>query len=146
MCIHLLLERGAEPGPSGGAIRLFPRRRFGVIVFCGATIAKAPGVSRVDATAELDGIARRLRARASHIARLVSRDGVRDVLIGVAVGVAVAAGLARLVEALLFGIASSDPATYVEVVLAVVLVSLLGCLAPVARALRRGAAVALDVE
>jgi putative ABC transport system permease protein len=58
------------------------------------------------------------------------------VLAGLIVGLGLAAATSRLLDALLFGISALDPPTFAMVASGIVLVALLACLAPAARATR----------
>jgi len=91
------------------------------------------------------GVRIALGARDANIMRLVVGEGARFVVAGLASGVAIALSLMRLATSLLFGVTSSDIATFVQVSASVAIVSLIACAAPTMRALRLGA-VSLHAE
>ncbi len=74
-----------------------------------------------------------LGATRARIARLVIGQGVRFIVIGLVVGIVMAAGLTRLLTTMLFGLAATDCATFVQVALVVAAVSVLACAVPTAR-------------
>jgi predicted permease len=78
--------------------------------------------------------------------RLVVADGMRVVIGGLAVGVLGALAGARLVESLLFGIASSDPLTYAGVVAVLVVAGFVASAVPASRAARVDPVSALRTE
>jgi predicted permease len=82
------------------------------------------------------GIRRALGAQQSDILSLVVGQGFRLALTGVAVGVAAAFGLTRLMTALLFHVAATDPATFIAVALLFLLVALAASYIPARRATR----------
>jgi putative ABC transport system permease protein len=59
---------------------------------------------------------------------------IRFVVIGLLSGLAMAGGVARLVSAMLFGLAATDATTFVHVAVVVTAVSILACAVPAARA------------
>jgi putative ABC transport system permease protein len=65
---------------------------------------------------------------------------------GIALGVAAALALTRVVSKLLFGIAASDPATFLGVSLLLLLVALAACYVPARRAMRIDPILALREE
>jgi ABC-type antimicrobial peptide transport system permease subunit len=91
------------------------------------------------------GIRIALGARYENIVRLVMGHGLSAVLIGLAVGIAMAAAATRLLSSLLFGVAATDAATFIQVGVVVAVVSVLACAVPAARAGRLTALV-LNVE
>jgi ABC-type antimicrobial peptide transport system permease subunit len=68
----------------------------------------------VQRTREL-GIRMALGARAEDVLRLVLRQGMAPVLAGLALGLGGAAVASRVLRGLLYGVASTDPATYLAV-------------------------------
>jgi putative ABC transport system permease protein len=66
--------------------------------------------------------------------------------IGVAIGVAGASATSRLLETLLYGISSADPATYAGVIVLLGGVAVLACWAPARRAAAVDPAVTLRAE
>jgi putative ABC transport system permease protein len=67
-------------------------------------------------------------------------------VLGIAVGVTAAILLARLVAGLLYGVASSDPATYVAVSILLALVAIAATLVPARRATLVDPALALRAD
>jgi putative ABC transport system permease protein len=80
------------------------------------------------------------------ITRLVLTSAARLVGSGVAIGVFAALIVSRLASSLLFGVAPTDPTTYVGVVAAVVMTGLVATWLPVRRAAQIDPVVALRVE
>jgi putative ABC transport system permease protein len=92
------------------------------------------------------GIRRALGARPGQIARHVVTGGMLPVFFGVAVGLLLAHWTARVWSAQLFGVSPTDPATYVQVTAAVLVVALLATVVPIRRALRVSPATALRAD
>ncbi|HJZ76751.1 MAG TPA: ABC transporter permease [Vicinamibacterales bacterium] len=129
-------------------------RRFSVTLMAAfglaALVLAATGIYAVIAysvsqRAREIGIRIALGARNASIMRLVVGEGARFVVAGLAAGIAMAAGLLRLLTSLLFGVTSSDIATFVQVSASVSIVALVACAVPTVRALRLPA-VALHTE
>src|SRR5207244_7796964 len=62
------------------------------------------------------GVRMALGAEARHVLGLVVRQGLSMALVGTAIGVAGAFALSRWIQALLFGVTATDPATFAAVV------------------------------
>jgi putative ABC transport system permease protein len=77
-----------------------------------------------------------LGARSADVVRLVLNQGMRPVWLGVAAGVAAAAGLSSTLSSFVYGVTTTDPLTFVAVVLVLVLVAVLANLLPVRAAAR----------
>jgi putative ABC transport system permease protein len=92
------------------------------------------------------GIRMALGAHPADIFGWVARLGMKIVAIGVAVGVALAVGLTRLISAVLFGVTSTDPMTYLAVAVGLAAVAFLACYIPARRATRVDPLVALRYE
>jgi ABC-type antimicrobial peptide transport system permease subunit len=92
------------------------------------------------------GIRVALGAGRGAVLRLVLREGVVLVLAGVALGLAGAFALTRVVASLLFGVTTTDPATFVVVPLALAAVALLASWVPARRAAGVDPMVALRAE
>jgi putative ABC transport system permease protein len=82
------------------------------------------------------GIRMALGASRGTVLTMVLRQGLGLTLVGVVVGLAGALAANRLAAALLFGVESSDPATYAAVAGFIVLVGFMACYAPARRATR----------
>ena len=89
------------------------------------------------------GVRLALGAEVSQVMALVLRQGLGWTAAGVTLGVIGARAGTRLVESQMFGIAPSDPATYVIVAAVVVGASLVACVVPVRRATQLDPATAL---
>ena len=76
----------------------------------------------------------------------VAGQGMGLSIAGIALGVAAALALTRVVSKLLFGIAASDPATFLGVSLLLLLVALAACYVPARRAMRIDPILALREE
>jgi ABC-type antimicrobial peptide transport system permease subunit len=70
------------------------------------------------------------------VAGAVIRDGVRLALAGIAIGLAAAFVLSRFLESLVFGIATTDPLTYIGVAVLLVGVAGVAAFVPARRATR----------
>jgi putative ABC transport system permease protein len=93
-------------------------------------------------TAEV-GIRLALGARPVSILVLIVRQGLRLVAFGGVLGVFAAIAGSRLVRTQLFGIAPTDPTTYLAVALLLAVVSVVACVIPARRAMRVDPIVAL---
>jgi putative ABC transport system permease protein len=108
---------------------------FGVVALLLATAGVfgviAYSVSR--RTREI-GVRVALGASSSNVLAMILRQGLRTVLIGIGIGVAGSLVLTRTMESLLFGVTTTDPLTFVAVILLVVVTALLACYIPARRA------------
>jgi ABC-type antimicrobial peptide transport system permease subunit len=89
------------------------------------------------------GIRMALGAQAADVSRLFVRHGLRLTGAGLVLGIAVALGLTRVMSSLLFGVAPTDPITFIAVSLALATVALLATYLPARRASRIDPIVAL---
>jgi predicted permease len=92
------------------------------------------------------GIRMALGATPGGIAMLVLRHGVAMALVGVAIGVAGAFALTRFMQALLYGIAATDPVTFAAIAVLLTLVALAASYVPARRAARIDPMVSLRSE
>jgi putative ABC transport system permease protein len=92
------------------------------------------------------GVRMALGARPWGVTGMVLRQGLRLTGLGIGLGLLGAAGLSRLLESLLFGVAPLDPATYLLVAASLGLVTVAAILLPAARAARVDPKVALLCE
>jgi putative ABC transport system permease protein len=89
------------------------------------------------------GIRMALGAQKSDVIGLVLRQGMILAVIGVLVGLAGAFGLTRFIGSLLFGVAATDPLTFVAIPLLLLFVALVACYLPARRAARLDPKIAL---
>jgi len=92
------------------------------------------------------GIRLALGAQRRDIFQLVLTHGMKMALIGVGLGVVAAFGLTRLLANLLYGVSTTDVATYTAIASLVVAVAVLACLVPARRATKVDPLVALRYE
>ena len=89
------------------------------------------------------GIRIALGATQGAVTRLLLREIATPVAFGIAVGAATAIGAGRIIGALLYGVTSTDPASFAAAIGVVLVVALGAAYVPVRRALRGDPAVAL---
>jgi predicted permease len=92
------------------------------------------------------GIRIALGAQPRHVLSLVIGHGARLAAVGVAIGTAAALMLTQLMSSLLFGVAPTDAATFLAVIVFLVVFALLACCIPAWRAMRVDPMVALRHE
>ena len=92
------------------------------------------------------GIRMALGAQKKDVLQLVMRQSLQSALLGVVIGCIGAHLLTRILENQLFGVTRSDAATYVGVVLMLLIVALLATYIPARRATRVDPLVALRYE
>jgi putative ABC transport system permease protein len=92
------------------------------------------------------GIRMALGAQSGNVVSMVLGEGVRTMLIGIAIGLVSALALARAVAHLLYGVAPTDPVTFVIVPLVLAAVGVLACWIPARRATRVDPLIALRYE
>ncbi len=131
------------------------RDRFNTLllaIFAGlATLLAAIGIFGVMSysvtlrTREI-GLRMALGARPGEVQKLILRQGLLLTSIGIGLGVAGALALTRLMSGLLFGVGSTDPATFAAIVLLFALVAVIACYLPARRATRVNPLIALRHE
>ena len=92
------------------------------------------------------GIRMALGAQPERISHMVVREGALLTLLGVAAGLMASFFVMRLIRSLLYGIGTTDPATFVAVPLLLMGVALLASYVPARRAMRVDPVVALRYE
>jgi len=92
------------------------------------------------------GVRMALGAEPRHVLGLVIRQGLSTTALGAGIGVVAALGLSRTMQALLFGVSATDPATLAVVVAMLLAVAALACAIPAWRATRVDPASALRAE
>lgn len=131
------------------------QRRFSLVLFGAfasvALILAIAGIYSVmmyavtQRTQEI-GIRMALGATGKEILRLMLGQGLRLTLIGVVLGVAGAFGVTRLLSAMLFGVGTTDVATFTGAAILLAVVALLACWIPARRATRVDPMIALRTE
>jgi predicted permease len=92
------------------------------------------------------GLRMAMGARGSDVVRMILSSGMRLTLVGVAVGALLSAGVAKVLEAYLYGVSSVDPLAYGAAVAVLVVVAAAANLVPALRASRVSPMVALRYE
>ena len=92
------------------------------------------------------GIRIALGAQRSSVLGLVLLEGAKMSGLGIVIGIVAALALTRLMQSLLYGVGTSDPLTFLGVVIVIAAVTLLACYVPARRAMRVDPMVALRYE
>jgi putative ABC transport system permease protein len=92
------------------------------------------------------GIRMALGAHPREVVKLVVRDGAKLAVAGLMIGAIAATVVMRFMKSLFFGVASTDLATFVSVLILLMMVALLACYVPARRAARVDPTVALRYE
>ncbi|MHB8485188.1 MAG: ADOP family duplicated permease [Candidatus Acidiferrales bacterium] len=120
---------------------------FGALALLLATIGMYGVISYnvVQRTQEI-GIRIALGAQRRDVLQMMLGHGIRLAALGIGIGLAAAFGVTRLMNSFLYGIAATDPLTFVAVSLLLLAVALLACYIPARRAMRVDPMVALRYE
>ena len=92
------------------------------------------------------GIRMALGASSTSVLRLVVWQGMSFVLIGTAIGLGVSALMTRFLSTMLYGVSTTDPSTYAEITILLIVVATIGCYVPARRAAGLRPAIALRRE
>ena len=92
------------------------------------------------------GIRLALGGTARDVLRLVLAQGMKLALLGLALGLCAAFAATRWLQGLLYGVASTDPLTFIGVALLLLLVALLACWIPARRATKVDPLIGLRCE
>jgi putative ABC transport system permease protein len=92
------------------------------------------------------GIRMALGAQARDVLKLIIGNGMALALIGVALGLGGAFAVTRVMAGLLFGVTTTDAATFVTVSVGLIAIALLACYLPARRATKVDPLVALRYE
>jgi putative ABC transport system permease protein len=92
------------------------------------------------------GIRMALGAETRDVVKLVLRQAMRLVLLGAVIGLAGSVAVSQVIKSFLFGLSTTDPATYLGVSSLLVLVALVACYIPARRATKVDPMVALRYE
>jgi predicted permease len=92
------------------------------------------------------GIRMALGARSTDVLKMIFSQAGRVIGAGVAIGLVGAIALTGLIKAALYGVTTTDPATYAGVSLLLILIALIACAIPTRRAVRVDPTIALRYE
>jgi predicted permease len=92
------------------------------------------------------GIRMALGAQRKQVMRLMLRDGLRPAIFGLLLGLVASAGVAHLIQSMLYGTPALDPVVFLVVSVTLLLVASAACAVPAWRASRLDPVIALRME
>jgi putative ABC transport system permease protein len=92
------------------------------------------------------GVRMALGAQGRDVLRMLLKEGMILALIGVGLGLGAGIALTRFMASLLYGVGTSDPATFVLVPILLIVVALAACFIPARRATKVDPMIALRYE
>jgi ABC-type antimicrobial peptide transport system permease subunit len=92
------------------------------------------------------GIRIALGAQREQVMGLMLRDGLRPAIIGLLLGLVASAGVAHLIQSMLYGTPALDPAVFLVVSVTMLLVASAACTVPAWRASRLDPMIALRMD
>lgn len=122
------------------------RKSPGFAFIAVVTLALGIGINKVSQRLHEIGVRVALGATEHDVLRLVLRQSLATTLVGLATGLAGAFATTKLLATFLFGVTSTDPATFVGIPLLLTLVALAATYLPARRAMRVEPVVALRSE
>jgi putative ABC transport system permease protein len=132
-------------GPWSGGTAVIGLLGFGAILLATMGIYGVISFSVGQRTHEM-GLRIALGAQRGSIIRLILTQGIRLTAIGVVIGIALSIALSRVMQALLFGVGTLDPLTFIGMPLVLIAVALTASTIPALRATRIDPITALRYE
>ena len=127
------------------ALTIFAAFGLAALLLAGVGVYGVIEGSVTERTREI-GVRSALGATPARLAALVVGQGLGLTAIGIVLGVLAAAGATQAIASLLFGVAPSDPVTYLGVVALLLAVAFVACYAPAFRAARVDPAITLRAD
>jgi putative ABC transport system permease protein len=92
------------------------------------------------------GVRIALGASRQNVLAIVFRRGLTTTLSGIAIGLVLSFGLARLIASLIFGVAATDPVSFIGIPAALVIAAAIAIWIPARRAMNTDPIIALRYE